>query len=163
MNKHIVLGINRNKDEILCNIIYPKVSFESLLKILDRNLPIDKFVTNDDSTDWAGRDEISRTLQKRNLKPTGRVLDYNRTYEGSDYDCSHSYPWRFQINEIWEVEEGFLRVSEDNSNDVGIKMILDIQHHLHEQKRMRKTDELKYRELEYERMISSGLSLLNRR
>lgn len=98
MKKHTMLGVNENK----CCILECLIGFNNL----DINdLTEDDFVHN--STNWNGCDEIERTLTLKGYKPTGHRIALKEPviFRGSDSDCGNQYPWRFDVNEIWELEE----------------------------------------------------------
>lgn len=60
-----------------------------------------------DATNWSGCDEINRTLGFLKMKQTGNkiLLQQPITFSGVDHDHGHVYAWRFNVDEIHELEE----------------------------------------------------------
>lgn len=100
MKKHEFLGVNTQKNTC-CG-----------LRCL---LPFDNLDAATISTDdfhfvalgWCGHDKLENAARRHKLRPTGRKLRLPETlsFYGEDHDMGHTYPWRYDIDEIWEVEE----------------------------------------------------------
>lgn len=106
MKFHEFLGVNTKTNRVC--ILNCLCDFDELNKEnskVNGNIKSEYFIHR--STNWAGRDDMDRTLKIEGIKPTGRKINLAKpiTFEGSDYDCGHNYSWRFTINQIWEVEK----------------------------------------------------------
>ena len=98
MKKHVMLGINSITNE--CCILFCLLPFNILIPS-----EIESSDFTSQATNWGGRDEIERTLDIINMKQTGKkiYLDKKIKFEGADSDMGHTYPWKFEIDEIHEL------------------------------------------------------------
>lgn len=97
MKKHIMLGVKNKK---LCCVLECLIPFSSLIP--------DQIESSDfkhSSTNWSGCDKLQRTTEIMKLKLTGNIITLPSpiTFHGEDHDMGHTYPWSFEINEIYEV------------------------------------------------------------
>lgn len=97
MKKHIMLGV---KNKQFCCVLECLIPFSGLIQ--DQ---IEASDFNHDSTNWGGCDKIQRTIEIKKLKLTGNIITLQSpiTFYGEDHDMGHTYPWSFDINEIYEV------------------------------------------------------------
>lgn len=100
MKKNIMLGVNSSTNK--CRVLYCLLNFDAL-----RAPEIQSEILASKTTNWCGRDEIKRTLDIIKMKQTGRKIRLYKkiTFLGSDFDMGHEYPWKFEIDEIHELEE----------------------------------------------------------
>ena len=110
MKKNIFIGCTQVKDErsdrpYYGGILETAYDFKTLRKNVEEIEESD--FTSYSATNWAGYDEITRTLELKHLTPTGKkiVLDKPLRFKGKDDDMGHVYPWEVSLNEIWEVKE----------------------------------------------------------
>lgn len=96
MKKHMYLGVNGDS----CCILSCLLPFDMLVA---DELEVSDFTYG--ATSWNGRDNICRTVELRNLVPTGRILKLPRpiVFTGYDNDMGHTYHWSFAVHEIHEV------------------------------------------------------------
>lgn len=97
MKNYTFLGVSNNR----CCIL-------SCLLPFNRLVP-DEIESSDfdhDCTDWCGSDSIDRTLKILKKAPTGKKIKLSKPifFTGSDYDCGIYYPWKFEVDEIWELK-----------------------------------------------------------
>lgn len=99
MKKHIMLGCNKKSGR--CCILKCLLPFEQLVP---NELESSDF--EHDATNWCGNDDINRTLSIEHLKLTGRFIPLSNSirFRGCDYDMGHTYPWTFDVTDIYEVE-----------------------------------------------------------
>lgn len=92
------LGVNTETNKAC--VLFCLLDFDSLI-----GQELEARAFNHESTNWCGRDDLSRTIELKGFKPTGRKLDLAppMVFHGTDYDCGHNYNWRFSVNQIWEV------------------------------------------------------------
>ena len=100
MKKDIMLGVN-SKSNRCCKLLC-LVPFE---RIVPSEVEATDFIHS--ATNWCGNDEIKRTLELIKMQQTGNkiILDKPIVFHGSDYDCGREDPWKFEVNEIHELEE----------------------------------------------------------
>lgn len=99
--KKFVLGVNTSEHSCpdKCCILISEYTFDELPEIIDATM------FEHTSTNWAGRDDLKRTLEIAEVNLTGRkrVLRTPMVFTGTDYDWGKTYPWTFQVNELHEV------------------------------------------------------------
>lgn len=99
MKKHTFLGLHKSGNS--CCVLRCLLPFDALdPETLDRS----DFTHY--STNWCGCDSVERLCEKLGIKPTGRKICLPKaiTFRGVDDDMGHSYPWTFEVSEIWETE-----------------------------------------------------------
>ena len=109
MKKNIFLGVN-TKTKTCCKLSC-SVSFDDLVS---SELESDDFVH--DATNWSGQDDIKRTLDIIKMRRTNKkiILKEPLIFYGSDYDHGHSYSWKFEVDEIYELEDGVESIDSSN-------------------------------------------------
>ena len=99
--KKFVLGVNTGEDShsAKCCILISEYAFDELPE------SIDPAMFKHTSTNWCGCDDLKRTLEISEVELTGRkrVLRTPIVFTGTDYDWGKTYPWTFQVDELYEV------------------------------------------------------------
>lgn len=99
MKKNKYLGVSGGR----CCILESHLTFRMIAEH-ERELEPSDFVHS--STNWCGCDEESRTLNILNMRETGNYVALTRplSFTGEDDDMGQSYPWRFDVFNIVEIE-----------------------------------------------------------
>lgn len=93
--KLVAIGVNRKTQK--CTCIYCCATFEQLKEnyaLYDKEYH---------STNWAGCDDIERTLEINNIKLTGNEFAQYEEIKGVDHDWGHIYDWCFTFDTVREV------------------------------------------------------------
>ena len=100
MNSNFFLGLSSSMDE--CCVLRSYLNFSQLKA--EKVISHDMF--NASSTNWGGKDSVSRTLKIEKLRIIGTqyILPKPITFSGVDYDHGCAQEWDFTVSMIIQVE-----------------------------------------------------------
>jgi hypothetical protein len=89
-------------DNEKCCIFSTKLSHKDLVALI-KKYPNVSLPGSFDSTNWGGKDCVSRTLTVRDWELSEDVIEFSGDYYGSDYDHGSETSFRFSFSKLVRV------------------------------------------------------------